>query len=155
MASYLVLKPQGGRVDPDSVRFVRDGFSWFALFFPLVWMLFHRMWLYALMLFVVQLGIGLAGEALGVPGATGVVLVGLNLLVALESGAIRERFLRSAGWSVAAVVSADTIDDAEALYFSQEAVAGVPPAAFPTAVQPPRHARGGTALGLFESYKGV
>lgn len=48
MTVYTVLEPppSGDDLrDAERVAFVRDGFSWLALLFPLLWLLWHRMWL--------------------------------------------------------------------------------------------------------------
>ena len=155
MASYLVMKPSGAVRDPDSVRFIRDGFSWFALVVPLIWMLFHRMWLFAVLFLAAQFVVAFGSDLLGCPEAGSIVLLGMNLLVALESGMLRERNLLSGGWTTVAVLSADSIEDAETLYFHglESQLTTTPPA--PAAGRPPRNPWGGASLGPFESYGSV
>lgn len=155
MASYLAMKPSGSAHNPDAVRFVRDGFSWFALVLPLIWMLFNRMWLIALLFFAAQFVVAFGSDLLGHPEAGSVLLLGMNVLVALESGVLRERALLSKGWTTEAVISADTIDDAETLFFHGLDLPVTMPAPAPAANRPSRNPWGGASLGPFESYGSV
>lgn len=153
MASYLVMMPPEGASNPDSVRFVRDGFSFSAFLLPLVWMLWHRMWLYALLLFLLEALIAALAADFEASAALFVVQLTLSLLVGLESGALRTAWLRSRGWTLVAAFSAGSLDDAEESYFSS--------ATMPAAPQRPLAAAlpaGGSAtaptLGLFDYGKG-
>ena len=53
MKIYTVLEPPDGK--SERVAFVPEGFSWGALMFGLLWALWHRMWVVALLLFVLSL----------------------------------------------------------------------------------------------------
>lgn len=153
MASYTVMTPPGGNGEPDSARFIRDGFSFWAFVFPLFWMLWHRMWLYALLLFLLIAFIGAVAEDLGAPGAIALAQLALSLLVGLESGAIREAHLRSKGWTLKAAFSAENIDQAEEIYFSSAEWPSQRPAPA-RGFLPARGPTGGPVLGLFDYGKG-
>ena len=155
MASYLVLTPPDNRPDPMAIRFVRDGFSWAALVVPVLWMLSHRMWLFAIVLIAVEAGVGVAIEMTGAAGAGTLVALSLALLIALESGQIRAWHLMSKGWTVTDIVVADHLDTAEEIFFSQHpgSAEAVKPA--PVPVADPRLATGSApALGLFDYGRG-
>lgn len=153
MASYLVMTPPGGADEPDSARFIRDGFSFWAFVFPLFWMLWHRMWLYALLLFLVIAFIGAFAEDLRAPGAIAIAQFALSLLVGLESGTIREAHLRSKGWALRAAFTAESLDQAEEIYFSSASWPSPRPA--PAAgFTPARGPADAPALGLFDYGKG-
>ncbi len=49
-------------LSPESFCFVKDGFSWPALFFPLLWILWHRMWLTLVYYIVFVLVVAWAGR---------------------------------------------------------------------------------------------
>jgi hypothetical protein len=50
---YTVHRKIGSQ-SPDDLRFVREGFNFFAFIFTIFWALFHRLWVPALALFIVQ-----------------------------------------------------------------------------------------------------
>lgn len=155
MASYLVLTPPGTREDPMTIRFVRDGFSLAALVVPVFWMLYHRMWLFAIGLIAVEAAVGVAIEMTGATGAGTLVALSLALLIALESGQIRAWHLISKGWSVTEIVVADSIDTAEEIYFSNHAATFEPDMPAPAFIPGPRTALASApALGLFDYGKG-
>jgi hypothetical protein len=127
MASYVVLERRpvtGSR--PETV-FVRDHFSVLALVFPLIWLLWHRLWFAALMLLLVSAAIGMAGEYL-VPGAA-MFLVGtaISFFVALEGPAWRIARCRRGGFAEAGTVVARDLDDAEIRWFTGQAAPLLPP----------------------------
>ena len=102
MSAYTVHAPRDfDPDDPDTaerLRFVKDGFSWPALFFAPLWILWHRMWLtlvwYVVFVLVVMWTDRLLGEAsaqvLGLLGA---------LWLGFEGNDIIRRSLRAKGWT--------------------------------------------------------
>ncbi|MBB3570902.1 DUF2628 domain-containing protein [Rhizobium sp. BK491] len=126
MASYLILTPPGAtnRSEAsdryrDETRFIRDGFSWTAFLFPTLWMLFHRLWLHAIAVVLLQ---GIALELIRQPGffaAGAALLLGVHVLVALEGPhAISDRLI-GRGWKVENLVSAPDLATAEQIHFSE------------------------------------
>ena len=150
MASYVVMEPpsrSGGEI-----RFVRDGFSVVALILPFIWLLWHRMWIEALLVFAVAIALSVAGELAGLQG----VMMGLSLLVsiyvALEGASLRVAALRRRGWREAGVVEASNEDEAMLRYFESHgeppARSEAPPPETPRPAPPPASS-GAPALGLF------
>ena len=49
MVTYTVHERNGGSGTlaerADAIVFVKEGFAWAALVFPILWLLYHRMWL--------------------------------------------------------------------------------------------------------------
>lgn len=151
MASYVVIKPPGLQGDAASVRFIRDGFSRLALVSPPVWMLVHRLWLHAVLFVIVATGLTVCADALGAESAGIPVIIALNVLVALESGEIRQRHFLSKGWTIDAVIAADNLDQAEEIYFSSAGRAAntqAPVASYPAGVL------GASVLGLIDDARG-
>lgn len=161
MAVYAVLeppaRPDGQPVDPDRVRFVRDGFSFGAFLFGPLWMIRHRLWLVLLCWVLVMAGFAVIHMALGVPsGARVLVALLVSLLVGLESGTLRRWTLLRAGWHDAGIVVADDFEAAEQRYFSVRTAGHVatvwtdpgPAPAAGTALRAAPFGRGGV-LGLF------
>ena len=153
MASYLVMTPSGGANEPDSARIIRDGFSFWDFVFPLFWMLWHRMWLYALGFFLLVAFIGALAEDLGAPVAILLTQTALSVVIGLESGNLRAAYLRFRGWQMVSVLTAENLDQAEEIYFSTVEKPQTPPrpAAGPLPALKPA---GGPALGLFDYGKG-
>lgn len=118
-ASYLILTPPDGPDrNHDTTRCIRDGFSWLAFIFPVFWLLGHRLWLSAVTAFLLQ---GLGGQLLEVNGGwpAGIaVLLGVSLLAGLEGRNLHISNLVAKGWTPETVVSADSLDTAEEIYFS-------------------------------------
>ncbi|WP_127520644.1 DUF2628 domain-containing protein [Mesorhizobium sp. Z1-4] len=153
MASYVVMEPPsrtGGEI-----RMVRDGFSFVALILPFVWLLWHRMWIEALLVFAVAIALGVGGELTGFQD----VAMGLSLLVsiyvALEGASLRVAALRRQGWREAGVVDAVSEDEAMLRYFDIHGEPSYGSDAPPREMQRPVAAASSAApaLGLF-SYPG-
>src|SRR5690606_34906257 len=92
--------------------------SWPALFFPWIWLLPKRLWLAALLVFLLQL---IAGQLIQTPGfaiAGFLLALAINLAVALEGRHFYSETLIRRGWTLDAVLTADNLDTAEELYFS-------------------------------------
>ena len=90
----------------DAVTFVYDGFAWLALVFPILWLLYHRMWLVLVGLVVVfaamQGVLLLAGLADQVQGWA---VVGVSILFAFQANDLRRWSLARKGFRFAGPVS--------------------------------------------------
>ena len=123
MRSYLVLTPPdtpqwGLEKDHRSTLILPDGFSWTAFFFPWIWLLWNRLWLAGIFIFLVQV---LSGFLMRMPEfEIAAFLLGLatSLLIALEGRHYRSEVLIRRGWTLETVISAPDIQAAEEIYFS-------------------------------------
>lgn len=124
MAIYTALVPPGARRarltagDAERTIFVKDGFAWPALFFPLLWTLWHRLWLVFLGYLAVAVAVEAMSAAAGGP-AIGAVAALFALLFAFEANALRRWTLERRGWTFAAAVSGSTQEEAEARFFAR------------------------------------
>jgi len=117
MATFLFLTPPGATSQSEKARIVRDRFSWVAFFLPFLWLLWHRAWLAAALVFAVQaLGSTLSGHPVFGLAGLGICLA-TSLVVALEGPTMIVAGLTRAGWSVDAVISADDREMAEEIYY--------------------------------------
>ena len=153
MASFIVMERATGArpaldgASADSV-IVRDGFHLLAFLVPVLWFLFHRMWIEALAALALMMAIAAAATWAGfgavAPGGSFL----LSLLFGLEAPSLRLSALRRRGWRDWGVVEARSQADAEVRYLA-EACSGPQdtPSAAPVSVAP----RPGPqpALGLF------
>jgi hypothetical protein len=152
VASFVVLEPPraaGGEPGEETV-FLRDGFSFLAVIVPVIWLLWHRLWLEAVCTLAAALVIAVAGQVAGF-GLFGTMLSLLvSFYVAIEGNGMRLARYRRLGWREMALIDADNRHDAEARYFSrgqaEPAAAGrsasLPPVGVPEARGP--------ALGLLD-----
>ena len=121
MARYLVLNdssvPRG-----DGVAFVRDGFHTFAFFVPLIWLLWHRLWLQAALVFAVM-GLAAWGVSVLMPEAlavvTGLVNFAIGLTTAHEGPAWHAAELERNGHVLQDVIHAGSLREAEEIHASR------------------------------------
>lgn len=135
MTVYTVLEPppSGDDLrDAERVAFVRDGFSWLALLFPLLWLLWHRMWLVLVLwiavVVILQWGASLIGEP--APLITAVVIAAV---MGFEANNLRRWTLERRGWRFAGVVAGTDRSECERRFFAGYDLGGAParPAAAP------------------------
>jgi len=103
--------------------FVKEGFCWPALFVPLLWSLWHRLWLVALLVLV---GGGVVDALALWLGWSDAMITALTLAVAVlyaaEANDLRRWTLRRRGWREVAVASGRTLAEAEQRFFTRHAV---------------------------------
>ncbi len=116
MASYIVMEPPS-RGAEDAVL-VRDGFHIVALILPVVWLLYHRLWIEALAVLVAGLLLGTLGSWFGLGATASAGSLMLAVFVGLEASAMKIAALRRRGWREWGVVEADNAGDAEIRYLS-------------------------------------
>lgn len=131
MASYVVMLPPGGNPEQrlEQAVFLRDGFSWLGLVVPPLWLLWHRLWLEAVLAFLAMALFSGLGEAVSLPAVGGLLGLLVSLYVGLEGQAMRVAALRRRGWLDWGVVEADRADTADLRYSvaaTQETVATEP-----------------------------
>lgn len=123
MAVYTFHLPRDAvRGDASALEqavLVRDGFSWGALIFQVLWCLWNRLWLVALGFVLVStaisVGLGRAGVSETAIGIAGVLLA---ILLGLEGGNLRRQALERRGFALRGVVVAPDRFEAERRAFS-------------------------------------
>jgi hypothetical protein len=140
--------------EAERAALVKDGFSWPALFVPLLWILWHRLWLTLVWYIVFALALAWVGRLTDERNATILAVLGW-ILFALEANNIRRWSLVRRGWRELGSVSGRTLGEAEVRYFQDWAsVQGSAAAASAAPTRPPlapsRHRDDdGPVLGLF------
>ncbi|MGX1307496.1 hypothetical protein AB7M35_002216 [Amorphus suaedae] len=121
MAVYTVLLPPPARasgVEQTAERtvFVRDGFSWLAMLFPVLWLLFNGLWLLLLAFILVAIGLEFGLSLIGgpVPGLAGMALA---VLFGFEANGLRRWALMRRGYRFAGIVSGARRVDCERRFF--------------------------------------
>jgi hypothetical protein len=138
----------------DKTIFVKDGFSWLGLLFPLPWLLIQRLWLGTLIYILIAVAAGLAGLYLPLTESSGLLLSLLaNVWVALEGNDLRRRKLLKQGFVQAGSVLAKKRIEAEEIFFTERGAPEVPvPTPRPRAAPAPA---GDDAHGFFPRPGGV
>lgn len=133
MASWVIMENRAEDRSGAGTVFVRDGFSVVAFIVPLLWLLWHRLWIEALVLLAIAAGVAAASTFGGLAGAEPFVSALVSLFVGLEGPDLRLRALARRGWREAGVVEAASRDEAEYRWFGAERSVGEPSAAAPRA----------------------
>jgi len=119
MAAYIVLSPNGRSHDPEC-RFVRDGFSWLAVIFPVIHAIVSGLFVDALILLVVR-AFGFAflatNETLGVGF---IILVASSLIYGFEAKRRLAEHLARRGWKTERMITAGSLADAEAIHYGDD-----------------------------------
>jgi len=118
MKSYTVHAPSEGEPAPEQFAFVKDGFSWPALFFPLLWIFWLRLWLVLVWYIVFALSVAWVDRLAGETNATILALLGA-LLFALEANNLRRLTLESRGWREIGASSGRNLAEAEIRFFER------------------------------------
>ena len=156
MAVYVVMEPPGAsrNASVSGAVLVRDAFSVLAFLLPPLWLLWHRLWIEAALVFALGVGLTALGEVAGLGFAGAVLSLLVSVCVGLEGAALRVNALRRRGWHEWGVVEASDPAEAEIRYAaevgSDETVApDVPHSSAPIQTMG-RPMPSGPALGLFD-----
>jgi hypothetical protein len=119
---YTVHVRQWSASTDREAVFVREGFSWGAFFFSVLWALRYRMWLTAIFLFVVSVALSLACDLLRLdPTSESAIGLALALIIGWEANDWRRRSLARRGYVTAAVIAAENLLEAERRFFARTA----------------------------------
>ncbi len=122
MRVYTVHVDPLSAADDAGAVLVRDGFSWPAALFSVLWALYHGLWEWALVLLVAGAAIGAAAVWLGLdPASQAVVEIGYMALVGWSAGDMRRVALARRGFRLIDVVVGDDLAAAEKRFFRQRA----------------------------------
>ena len=155
---FLVFEPKDGLkntptlADAERVVFLREKFSWPALFFGPFWLAWHRLWLVLLLWIAALFALGMLVASLKLNETAMLAAFAVpSLIIAFEATAIRRRKFLRKGMRDAGVVIAQDIEIAERRFYADWAKrAGAAPAerpALPPGSVPPLAPS--AVLGLF------
>ena len=112
MTVYRIFEPALGR--SDEPVFVKEGYSWSAMTFSILWALRYRMWIVAILLLAGFVIVGVVGAQLGIgEGVRAVVNFGMAVLMGFEAETLRSWTLTRAGYRESGVVAARSLEEAE------------------------------------------
>jgi len=139
--AYSVLEPATASESVveriDRIVFVREGFAILALVFPMLWLLFHRMWLVLLAFVGVVAVVNVGFVSIGLSEAVaGWATLAITLLFALNANDLRRWTLERRGFELVGVVSGRNRDECEIRFFDNWD--GTEPQATESAMEPER-----------------
>ena len=123
MIAFTVHEPSEPARDPlrraDEVVFVKEGFSWLALFVPYLWLIVQRMWI--VLAAFVALTLALSGLMLALGASDEAAAWAsflLGLLLAIQANDLRRWTLERRGYRMAAAVSGRSRAECEMKFFA-------------------------------------
>ncbi|MFA9387830.1 MAG: DUF2628 domain-containing protein [Methyloceanibacter sp.] len=123
MTVYSVYEPTSDDEDiatrAGRVAFVKEGFAWFALIVPALWLLYHRMWIELIVFLAVLAGLQFAFgfDRLEQEPFSWAALA-LTILFAFEANDLRGAALQRRGYRFAGIASGSDQSDAERSFFT-------------------------------------
>ncbi|MCC0055428.1 MAG: DUF2628 domain-containing protein [Rhodobiaceae bacterium] len=150
MKIYTVhRRPGAADTDLKSVRLVPDGFTWWGILVPLLWLLVNRLWLAAIVFVLVSLALGAVISLSGLSdGWALAATLPVNLYVGLEGRQWLRAKLARLGYGEDGVAAGNSLEEAELAYFSRLGQRILPPAASATPAGPAKPV-GAEGIGLF------
>lgn len=111
---------QGEPAALDRAVVVADGFSWPAFAFSVLWFLWHRLWLAAVLVALLLAGLAIGGRLFGLHPLAGLAMSLLaGVLIGLEASSLRRWTYAMQGRSVRDAVVALSRDEAETKLFAR------------------------------------
>lgn len=155
MRTYTVHELSGAPADGRGIVFVREGFSWPAAVFTLLWLLVKRLWIAAAFWFALSVGVALSAKALG---ASEELIFAVNFVMqgflAVAAHDIERWTLRRRGYREIGIASGPDLLSAERDFFRHwtrpiAAAAPAAPRSVTAPVWPRKPSRDDEPLGLF------
>lgn len=112
------LKPNASD-DIERLRFVSEGFNWYAFVFTLLWALYHQMWRFLGLLMLINVAFALLLWQFGGVSAetSGICQFGLQIWCGLLANDFLRAHLRRKGYITYALVSGENEMRAEQRFF--------------------------------------
>jgi hypothetical protein len=79
------------------IKTVKEGFSFYAFFFAIFWFLYHKMWKYAAIIFIIYLSFSFLGKSFG-QNIQFAFELSFALLVGFNANYIRQKHLSEIGY---------------------------------------------------------
>lgn len=119
MKAFTVHMPPDltGDAAVERAVFIKDGLCWPALYIPLLWLLWHRMWLVLIAYLIAVMAIG-AVQIFAGAGAAAIILIVFGFFFAAEANNARRWSLRRRGWTQAGEAFGRDREEAEIRYFT-------------------------------------
>jgi hypothetical protein len=120
MKLYTVHVRPGASSAYEKPVFVREGFNLYAFIFTLFWTLYHRLWLPAMGIFLLNAALmAMAkGQWFGMEGIS-IMQLGVNILIGFHANDWLRAKLAKRGYIMADITAGDSLLRAEQRYFER------------------------------------
>ena len=121
--AYTVHEPEKTPDNPlahaDELVFIKDGFAWWAALAPLLWLIYHRLWLPLVGFVAVFAAFSLLGGLLGVSGEPGgnLLAIGLSIGFGFIANDLRRFMLERDGYRLVSVVAGFSPEECERRFY--------------------------------------
>ncbi|GGC51811.1 DUF2628 domain-containing protein [Chelatococcus reniformis] len=155
MTPYVLYVPEdaqpGNAAALKRAEVVKDGIAWWAVLFPLLWFIWHRLWLGTLAVLAAGAALSLACYLLDVDrSAASLAHLALVVFFALEANQIRGWTLQRRGFAAVDAVLDRSRAGAETKLFARWLAGEAQAVAAPRSASPtPRVSAPGPVVGLF------
>lgn len=120
MKLYTVHTKPGSDYTLDKPIFLREGFNWLAFLFTFLWALAHRLWAFALVLFIANITIAMAmryGVFSQLTG--GIVQFGVQVLAGFHANDALRNVMQKRQYLFQDITSGESLLMAEQRYFDR------------------------------------
>lgn len=122
MKIYTIHEPPVPSADPldraDELIFVKDGFSLFAFILPVIWLIYHRVWIALIVFLVFSIGLNMAFVAMELNQIYLSIVMGvLSLIIAFEASSLRRWQLDRRDYKLVGSVSGRDLYECESKFF--------------------------------------
>jgi len=109
----------GKKSDPDrDLILIKEGFSWPAFFFSGLWALWHRMWLWAVIIIAANVSLSFTLSRFGIDTLSqSIISFGFAIIIGMIANDLRRRSLSYKEYREFGVVAADDVSVAEGRFF--------------------------------------
>ena len=124
MTAYLVLASPDAEIPDERSVVIADRFAPLAFIVPVLWLLFHRLWLEALAVVILMAAAVYLADLAGQPLLGLAIDLGLGLYVGLEGRNLRAQALQRRGWRLVDVIEAGDADTAFDIHAARATLPG-------------------------------
>lgn len=117
MASYIILEPQDQQSPTDKAVFIRDGFHLGAFIFPVIWLLWSRLWLEAALTLLIITALGVIATLLNAGDLATYMILAVSFFIGAEFSQWRIKKLQRKGYVEKTVIEARNPAEAEIRYY--------------------------------------
>jgi hypothetical protein len=134
---YTAHLPPPSADDPTPVV-IKEGFSWGAFIFGVIWALWYRLWIEAAALLALFLALGVIADFVSLSdGVESAVLLAVAVLIGFSGNDWRRESLRRRGFQEGGVASGPTSEDALRRFLDLRVAEAPKPAPTPASYQDP------------------
>lgn len=115
LKTYLIFTYKNS----NKFEIIEEKFSLIAMMFPILWMLYNKMFKLTIYIFSLIFAINWLFNNIGLENYSWIPVILLNLVAGFASSEIKQFFLESQGYNMKKIIMAYSQDEAKIKYLSQ------------------------------------